>query len=196
MISLSLRKPMTGWSDDRLLSELYRGNQEAIVYFFYTKYSATFQYHIYSLFESRADVQELVDEFFLYLFEDDWRRLRTFDASKSSLNTWISTVSFRFFKDFKQRQIDMNGVITINDTWETFQGDWCQNNDQGIMVDVTAAIASVRNERDREIARRLFIDDADYDTIATEFGLNVDYVYTVKNRLVKQLKQKLQAYGQ
>lgn len=183
------------WSDRELVQAVTSGNQGAIVYMFYTKYSATFQYHIYRLFNSKVEVFDLVDEFFLFLLEDDWKRLRSFDPDKASLNTWISTVSFRFFRDYKRSKIDLNGLITISDKWEAFRGDWMESVEAGLVMDIKAAIAEIKSDRDRNIAEELFIQDREYEAVAEEFGLSVDYVYTVKNRIVKQLRSSLKGYN-
>ena len=183
------------WSDRDLVSAVTSNNQAAIVYLFYTKYSATFQYHIYKLFNGKVEVSDLVDEFFMFLLEDDWRRLRSFDPDKASLSTWISTVSFRFFRDYKRSKIDMNGLITISDQWETIRGDWMESVEAGLRMDINQAIDGIKSDRDREIARRLFIDDKEYEAVAEEFGLTVDYVYTIKNRIVKQLRTSLKGYN-
>lgn len=195
MIRLFPRKePMTSWSDERLVKAVLSGDQDAIVYMFYTKFSATFQYHIYKLFDYKVEVSDLVDEFFLFIYEDNWRRLRSFDSSLSSLSTWISTVSYRFFRDYKRSKIDLNGAITISDKWEKIRGDWVQSIDAGIMMDIETAIGAIKSERDKEIAKQLFIEDREYEAIAEEFGLTCDYVYTVKNRIIKQLKTTLKGY--
>ena len=188
------RQTLSSWSDEKLIRAVYSGDQDAIVYMFYTKFSSTFQYHIYKLFDYKVDVADLVDEFFLFMYEDDWKRLRSFDSSKSSLSTWISTVSYRFFRDYKRSKIDLNGLITISDKWETFRGDWVQSIDAGIMLDIDAAIDEIKNERDREIAKQIFVDDREYEAIADEFGLTCDYVYTIKNRIIKQLRITLKEY--
>lgn len=185
----------SSWSDRELVAAVTSGNQNAIVYMFYTKYSATFQYHIYKLFNGKVDVSDLVDELFMFLLEDDWRRLRSFDPEKSSLSTWISTVSFRFFRDYKRSKIDLNGLITISDKWETFRGDWMESVEAGLKMDIDQAIEGIKKDRDREIAKRLFIEDKEYEVVAEEFGLTVDYVYTVKNRIVKQLRSSLKGYS-
>ena len=185
----------SSWSDRELVSAVTAGNQEAIVYMFYTKYSSTFQYHIYRLFNAKVEVSDLVDEFFLFLLEDNWKRLRSFDPAKASLSTWISTVSFRFFRDYKRSKIDLNGLITISDQWESFRGDWMESTEAGLLMDIRAAIEDVKNERDREIAQRLFWDDAAYESVAEEFEMSVDYVYTVKSRVIKQLRSSLKGYN-
>lgn len=194
-MSLLHIKPDSTWSDDKLVSAVISGDQNAVVYMFYEKFSSTFQYHIYKLFPNKVEVSDLVDELFLFLFEDDWKRLRSFDSSKAALSTWISTVSYRFFRDYKRSKIDLNGMITISDKWETFRGDWVQSHDAGIMMDIQNAIEGISSDRDREIARKLFIDDREYESVASEYGLTVDYVYTVKNRILKQLRKTLKGYN-
>lgn len=182
-------------TDGELVQAVYDGNEDAIVYMFYQKYSSTFQYHIYNIFQFREDVSELVDELFLYLFQDNWRRLRTYDPSKASLSTWISMVSYRFFKNYQHSRIDYNGVISISDSWEKFRGDWAQSCDAGIGMDIQTAISEIKSDRDREIAELLIIQDRPYEEVAKRFEMSVDYVYTVKNRILKVLKKKLEAYG-
>ena len=188
------RTPLDKYSDKELIQAVCNNDQQAIVHLFYKKCLPTFQYHIYKLFPYKEDVRDLVDEFFLYLFEDDWRRLRTFDGSKASLATWMSVTSFRFFKSYKHSKIDSNGLISISDKWESFVGDWVQSYDSGLMMDINNAISTITNERDREIAKLLFIEDKEFQSVADRFDLSIDYVYTVKNRLVKQLKAKLGSY--
>ena len=63
------------------------------------------------------------------------------------------------------------------------------------MMDVNNAINQIKNERDKQIASRLFLEDKEYESVAQEFGLTVDYVYTVKNRLIKQLRTTLKDYN-
>ena len=181
-------------TDEDLLKSVTSNNHEAIVYFFYQKYLPTFQYHIYNIFSQKVDVQELIDEFFLYLYENQWRRLKTFNG-KASLNTWISVISYRFFKQYKISKIDSNGLITINSQWESYIGEWVQSQNTGIKIDVEKALGTITNERDKEIARLIFYDDKEFKDIADKYGLTVDYVYTIKNRIGKQLKQMLNCYN-
>lgn len=181
-------------SDEELFRSVTSNNHAAIVYFFYQKYLSTFQYHIYNLFPYKVDVQDLIDEFFLYLYENNWRRLKTFNG-KASLNTWISVISYRFFKQYKISKIDSNGLITINSQWESFTGEWVQSQNAGIKMDIEKALGTIQNERDKEIARLLFYEDKEYKDIAERYGLTVDYVYTLKNRIGKQLKRMLDCYN-
>ena len=180
--------------DAELVSAVISGDKDAIVYMFYTKFSATFQYHIYKLFDYKIEVADLIDEFFLFLYEDEWKRLKVYDAAKSSLSTWISTVSYRFFRDYKRSKIDLNGLITISNKWETYRTDWVEEYDKSILVDIESAIQKLKSDRERKIAEMIFIKDCELEIVAADFQISIDYVYTIKNRVSKQLKVSLEGY--
>lgn len=186
--------PFRKLSDAELVETVCGNNPDAIVFFFYEKYLPVFQYHILKLFPSGADVRGLVDEFFIYLFEDGWRRLRTFQADKASLATWVSVISFRFFKNYKYNRLDSKGLISVSDQWEAYAGEWVSSSEAAVRMDIDAAIEDIANSRDREIARMIFKKDEEFKTVADRFGLSVDYIYTVKNRLIRQLRSRLGSY--
>lgn len=188
------KKSPSAMGDAELVSAVISGDKDAIVYMFYTKFSATFQYHIYKLFDYKIEVADLIDEFFLYLYEDEWKRLKVYDAAKSSLSTWISTVSYRFFRDYKRSKIDLNGLITISNKWETYRTDWVEEYDKSILVDIESAIKKLKSDRERKIAEMIFIKDCELEIVAADFQISIDYVYTIKNRVSKQLKVSLEGY--
>lgn len=188
------KKSPSAMGDAELVSAVISGDKDAIVYMFYTKFSATFQYHIYKLFDYKIEVTDLIDEFFLYLYEDEWKRLKGYDSAKSSLSTWISTVSYRFFRDYKRSKIDLNGLITISNKWETYRTDWVEEYDKSILVDIESAIQKLKSDRERKIAEMIFIKDCELEIVAADFQISIDYVYTIKNRVSKQLKVSLEGY--
>lgn len=188
------KKSPSAMGDAELVSAVISGDKDAIVYMFYTKFSATFQYHIYKLFDYKIEVTDLIDEFFLYLYEDEWKRLKVYDSAKSSLSTWISTVSYRFFRDYKRSKIDLNGLITISNKWETYRTDWVEEYDKSILVDIESAIQKLKSDRERKIAEMIFIKDCELEIVAADFQTSIDYVYTIKNRVSKQLKVSLEGY--
>lgn len=58
---------------------------------------------IYSIYGGMATLNELVNEFYLYIAADNWKKVRQFDF-RSKLMTWIGVVAIRFFK--KERTTD------------------------------------------------------------------------------------------
>lgn len=181
-------------SDNHLVELLLANDERAVLYFFYEKYYSTFEYHVYRIFPYEVDVQALVHEFFLYLVEDDWRRLRSFNSEKAQLNTWISVVSFRFFMNFKKRKIDSNGLVTIYEQWDDKIMQYKQECHDQVRMDVRKAVEQLKNETEREVARGLLLDGVEIKEVAKIHRLSVDYAYTVKSRAMAHLRKILKDY--
>lgn len=181
------------WGDKQLFDQILENNQELIVFFFYVKFLPTFEFNIKKNFFYKVDIKELIDEFYLYLSENDWKRFRTYNFS-SSLNTWISVVSYRFFKQYKLTKVDSYGLITYNDQWDQHSISWVQQCNNDISMDLKNAIQQIKNERDQQVAHLIFIEDEDINIVAEKFNLTIDYAYTVKNRIIKLLRLKLNTY--
>ena len=181
-------------ADSDLVALLLKNDEKAVLYFFYKKYYSVFEYHVYKIFPYEQSVQELVHEFFLHLAEHDWRRLRSFNPEKAQLNTWVSVVSFRFFLNFKKSKIDSNGLVTICEQWDERILQFKSAGEEQVRMDVSKAIDSLKNETEREVARKLLIEGAGVQEVAKEHDLSVDYTYTVKSRAVAQLRNILKDY--
>ena len=181
-------------SDSELVEQLLENRENVILYFFYEKYYSIFEYHVYRIFSYEVRVQELVHEFFLYLYENNWKHLRSYNSNLSKLNTWISVVSFRFFLNYKKTKIDYNNIISIYEQWDDKIMQYKQECQKQIKMDVTQAINSLKNKMEQKVVSRLLLDGAEIQEVAAECNLSVDYVYTVKSRAVAHLREILKAY--
>lgn len=181
-------------SDSELVEQLLENRENVILYFFYEKYYSIFEYHVYRIFSYEVRVQELVHEFFLYLYENNWKHLRSYNSNLSKLNTWISVVSFRFFLNYKKTKIDYNNIISIYEQWDDKIMQYKQECQEQIKMDVTQAINSLKNKMEQKVVSRLLLDGAEIQEVAAECNLSVDYVYTVKSRAVAHLREILKAY--
>lgn len=180
--------------DSHLVELLLANDEKAIIYFFYEKFYSVFEYHVYKIFPYEQSVQELVHEFFIYLQQDNWRRLRSFNPDKAQLNTWVSVVSYRFFLNFKKSKIDSNGLITIYEQWDDKILQYKQACEEHVRMDVRKAIESLKNTTEREVARKLILEGAEVQEVAKAHNLSVDYTYTVKSRAMVQLRKLLKDY--
>lgn len=179
--------------DKQLLDYIFDNNQDVIVYFFYIKYLPTFEFNIKKNFYYKVEIKELIDEFYIYLSENNWKRLKTYNFS-SSLNTWISVVSYRFFKNYKLTKIDSYGLVNFSEQWDEHSASWVQHIDNEITIDVKNAILDLKNSRDQKVASLIFLEDEEINSVAEKFNISTDYAYTVKNRIVKFLRLKLNTY--
>ena len=92
-----------GLDDRTLVALILDNNEEAIDYLFFHRCSAMFAHVIHSVFQSQGKKEELVTDFYLFLRENNWERLRHFEF-RSGLNTWLTVVSVRYFKKIHQNQ--------------------------------------------------------------------------------------------
>ncbi len=97
-------------SDRELVALLIANDQDAIEYLFFHRCNGMFAHIIHSVFGSQGTKEELITEFYLYLFGNDWERLRNFEF-KSGLNTWLTVVALRFFK---KKRLSQTKLIAID----------------------------------------------------------------------------------
>lgn len=83
--------------DQKLVGLLLANDKEAVEYVFFHRCDGMFAHIIHSVFQSQGKKEELITEFYLYLCENDWSRLRKFEF-KSALNTWLTVIAVRFFR--------------------------------------------------------------------------------------------------
>lgn len=181
-------------SDGQLIDKLFANDEKAVLYFFYEKFYSTFEYHVYRIFQYEVDVQGLVHEFFLYLRENDWHRLHSYDPDKAQLNTWVSVVSFRFFLNYKKSKIDSNGLVTIYEQWDDKIMNYKQECHSQVRMDVAKAIECLKNATERDVASELLLEGVDIKEVAASHQLSVDYAYTVKSRALAHLRKLLKDY--
>lgn len=97
-------------NDRELVALLIANDPEAIEYLFFNRCNGMFAHIIRSVFGSQGTKEELITEFYLYLFENDWEKLRNFEF-KSGLNTWLTVVALRFFK---KKRVSQTKLIVID----------------------------------------------------------------------------------
>ena len=85
------------YNDKQLLDGLLNNDEQLIEYFFLYKCEKLFVYIIFNVFDNAISKYELVGELYLYLAKDNWAVLRAF-RFRSSLMTYVSVVSIRFFQ--------------------------------------------------------------------------------------------------
>lgn len=97
--------------DDReLVRFLLENDQDAIEYVFFMRCNGMFAHIVHSVFQSNSSKEELITDFYLFLRENDWERLRQFEF-KAGLNTWLTVIAVRFFK---KKKISQTKLIAID----------------------------------------------------------------------------------
>lgn len=164
------------------LSDFYDG--EILVGFFYGELRGVLEMIRRRVFSGNVELDEMVGELYIYLAEDGWRRLRTFDARNgSSLKTWMSRVAWRFFIGKR--------------TKFSACSDECPDDSAGGIgpfsvagrIDVRLALEAMPNRRYAEAVVLLVLVGCEADEVAKLWHTKVSNVYNIRHRAVRQFRQ-------
>ncbi|MEZ3591343.1 MAG: sigma-70 family RNA polymerase sigma factor [Muribaculaceae bacterium] len=172
------------YTDKQLVNGLLSNDKPTIEYFFCKKCSNLFSYIVYSVYGGMATLNELVNEFYLYIAADNWIKVRQFDF-RSKLMTWIGVVAVRFFQKKRDVLIENNSSEAQIEQTKNFDS-YSMTIDK--TIDVRQAINQIPNQRYRKVIERLDIHDVAPEELATEMGITVDNLYNIHRRALLQLK--------
>jgi RNA polymerase sigma factor (sigma-70 family) len=170
-------------SDKELINGILSNDHKVLQDFWLEQCTPMFHYIIHKVYDHRAEKDELINELYLYLQANDWRKLRQFDY-RSQLTTWLTAVAIRFF------QRKRNGVIE-NEWSEPLIIEKAENYEDGVhqRLDVESLIHKLSNERYRLVIQKLILEDREPQEVANEMGITVDNLYNIKRRAMRQLAQ-------
>ncbi len=174
-----------GYSDQEYIQGLQNGDKDVIHSFFYYLCRHELKYIQRVILDGELEYDELVNELFLYLSSDNWRRLNTYDGKNGcSLKSWICRVSRRFFTQYKK------WLDSIS-----FPDDSAKDSpliDDTIRVemamDLETIFKEIGNNRYLHILTRLLEGGFDAEEIAEELSTTVSNVYNLKHRALKRFK--------
>ena len=177
-------------SDRQIVDMLLANDSDAVEYVFFHRCDKMFFHIIKTIFQSQGKKEELITELYLYLSEDDWRRLRQFEF-RSELNTWLSVVAIRFFSKKKlffltnTEQLD----ALINEDGDDLPDEYDFLDDIS-KIELYRVIETLPKPRER-LALLGTLAGKKAEVIAEELGCTVIAVYNLIKRAKMAVKQKL-----
>lgn len=172
------------YTDRELIDRITKNDKAVIEYFFIRKCSPVFLYILRSVFDGKIDVNELVNELFLYLSENNWYKIKQFDY-RSRLMTWIRVVSVRFFVKKRNELMKQGGYSTPSIIKERGFNPLIFIDRR---MDLHKALDSMSNNRYRKVIVSLDLKEMPPEQLAKEMGITVDNLYNVHRRALLQLK--------
>lgn len=172
------------YTDQEIVTAILANDSKMIEYFFCKRCSKLLSYIAVSMFNKRIDRNELINELLIYIASENWHKLTQFDF-RSSLMTWMSVVSIRFFQKRRKELIDSGDIET----------PICQNvlsyspimSDEQRM-DINKALNRMTNHRYRGAIIALDIEDRKPEDVALEMAITVDNLYNLHRRALIQLR--------
>lgn len=178
--------------DDReLVRLLLENDQDAIEYVFFMRCNGMFAHIVHSVFQSNSSKEELITDFYLFLRENNWDRLRQFEF-KSGLNTWLTVVAVRYFKKKRVSQTKLVAVdpLLIVETQKNEADDYDIIHEMS-RLELYKAIERLSKPRER-YALLAELTGKRADDIATEMGCTVAAVYNLTKKARLELKSIMQ----
>lgn len=172
-------------SDQEIVKALIDKDEEVTQEFFFVWCRPLIYSRIRSIFPGNPDYNELINELYAYLLENDGYRLRTFKG-KSSIYVWLKCVATRFFIEKR----DGCSLIdeTANEPLYTIDDPSFEPMEKEIIAhDVRRLLSLMRNSRYRLVLQRLLLEDVAYEDLAEEMNVSVSNLYNIKKRALESL---------
>lgn len=177
------------YSDKELIEGILAGDNQIICYFLFEICTPVLNYIIRNTFHYKVQYNELVNELYVYLQDNDWDKIRKFDF-RCKLTSWLSLVATRFFHKKRVallvKELPETDIEIASDCFE-------QQLEKNLEVD--ALLELLPNERYRFVLQELFLKDREPLDLANEMGITVDNLYNIKRRALEQLRQTIKKLG-
>lgn len=172
------------YTDEQLVDGIVAGDAAVVEYFFFKKCKPIFVYIVHKVYDGRVNEQELINELFLYLAENDWYKVRQFDF-RSKFTTWTQVVATRFFLKKRSQLIENDSDETLNKRRER---GFSAHRAMDRRIDIRKALAVMPNERYRMVITALDLRDVSPEQLAERMEITVDNLYNIHRRALAQLR--------
>ena len=151
--------------------------------FFFVKCRPLFYSVMRSVFDYEVDYDEMVNELYIYLMEDDAAKLRNFEY-RCTIYMWLKVLAIRFFLKKRARMIDDNSKETpYNEQGAAVES----RSDSTAQHDMERLFEAMPTERYAHVIRRLILEDCEPEVLAREMNITTANLYNIKRRAIAQL---------
>lgn len=172
-------------TDQQIIESLIARDERVTKQFFLKDCRSLFMSIIRHVFSYEVDYEEFVNEFYLYLMENDAYRLKQFQG-RSTIYQWMKVVAIRYFMAKRDGLIDMEPKDTLSDS--VIQDEAVEEESaMTARMDVERLFALMPNKRYVYVIRRLVLQEAEPKVVAQELDTNVDNLYNIKKRAMAAL---------
>ena len=174
-------------SDQQIIEALIARNERVTQQFFFGNCRPLFLSIIRYVFSYEVDYDEFVNEFYLYLMENDAYRLKQFQG-RSTIYQWMKIIAIRYFISKRDRMIDNESKDALLDSPvqnETID----EEKKMTAKMDIEHLFSLMPNRRYVYVIRRLVLQEVEPKVVAEELGTNVDNLYNIKKRAIAALTE-------
>ena len=181
----------------QLIDKLIARDERVTQQFFYKDCCPLFMSIIHNIFNDKAEYDELINELYLHLMDNDAYRLRQFEG-RSSIYQWLKVTAIRFFLEKRDEMIEKDSEEHLLEQVDSTQTIDTESH-QTAQIDVATLLARIPNKRYAYIIKRLVLEDATPAIVAQELDITVDNLYNIKKRAIAVMTamvlQEQKVYG-
>lgn len=170
-------------TDQEIIQGLIARDNRVTEEFFFVKCRPLFISVMKHVFDYEVEYDEMVNELYLYLMEDDAAKLRNFEY-RSSVYQWLKILAIRFFIKKRGRMIDDRSQETPYDGNKQMV---IAESDSSVENDLERLFEAMPNKRYVFVIRRLILDDWEPEQLAKEMNITTANLYNIKRRAMVQL---------
>ena len=181
--------------DQEIIQGLIARDPAVTKEFFFEKCRPLFYSIMKLVFDHEVEYDEMVNELYLYLMEDDAVKLRNF-GYRSSVYLWLKILAVRFFIKKRARLIDDSSQATPYDERRQIAAS---ETDMTAETDLEQLFEAMPNKRFVHVIRRLVLEGQEPNQLANEMGITTANLYNIKRRAMVQLTRAalkdIEVYG-
>jgi len=174
-------------TDPQIIQGLIDRDERITREFFFLRCQPLVYSLIQKFFGGEADYDELVNDLYLHLMEDDARRLRMFKGN-SSIYYWLKEVAKNYFLD-KKTQVSLIENVDDERLLDKAKNELTDNSANEAIMDVASLLDQIENERYRMVLQKVVLEGMDYDELEKVTGIKKANLYNIKKRAMAELEK-------
>ena len=175
-------------TDQEIIQGLIDRDEKITRDFFFRRCQPLIYALISKFYPKGADYDELVNDLYLHLMDNDARRLRQWEG-RSSIYQWLKMVARNFFLDKINRErvietdTDKRLLIKAND-YAT-----ADNSANEAVMDVAAILDLIENDNYRLVLQKHVIEGMSFDDLEKVTGIKKANLYNIKKRALNAMEK-------
>lgn len=170
-------------TDQEIIQGLIARDNRVTEEFFFEKCRPLFYSIMQKVFDYEVEYDEMVNELYVYLMEDDAVKLRDFQY-RCSVYQWLKILAIRFFIKKRGRMIDDKSQETPYDGRNPTTASESDTSSEG---DLERLFKAMPAKRYVYVIRRLVLEDWEPEQLAKDMNITTANLYNIKRRAIVQL---------
>ena len=174
-------------TDQEIIQGLIDRNERITQDFFFRRCQPLIYALISKFYPKGADYDELVNELYLHLMENNARRLRQWEG-RSSIYQWLKMVARNFFLD-KINHEQMIETEADDRLYKKAKDATTDNSANEAVMDVAAILDLIENDNYRFVLQKHIIEGMSFDELEKVTGIKKTNLYNIKKRALNAMEK-------